>query len=306
MVMTAFNGLCMAIADSVPGVSGSTIAFILGFYDRLIGALHDLLDRSGGRQKGQRKRAALYLCQLGAGWVIGMACCVRLLSRLFEKNIYLMSSLFIGLTIAAMPFIIREEKDSLQGHWKNIPFAVLGAGLVVLITLLRSDASAAIDLADVHPLNLFYLGVVGMVAISAMILPGISGSTVLLIAGAYLPIIYALRDLMHGQLSALPGLIALEAGILIGIALIIHLVRLALQRHRSMMIYLILGLMAGSVYAILMGPTTLRHPVAALSPSTFNLFGFLLGIMILLGLQQLRKFSVERPSRRMEGDRHGI
>ena len=68
MITTAFDGLCMAVADSVPGVSGGTIAFILGFYDRFIDALHNLF----GRNAGERRRAALYLAKLGAGWCAGM------------------------------------------------------------------------------------------------------------------------------------------------------------------------------------------------------------------------------------------
>ena len=84
MIQTALNGLCMAIADSVPGVSGGTIAFILGFYDRFIEALHNLF----GKESGPRKRAFIYLMKLGIGWGVGMIACVLLLSSLFTKNIY--------------------------------------------------------------------------------------------------------------------------------------------------------------------------------------------------------------------------
>lgn len=84
MILTAFHGFCMALADSVPGVSGGTIAFILGFYDRFINALHGLFR---GNWK-QRKAALTYLLKLGIGWGIGMVSCVVLLSSLFEQNIY--------------------------------------------------------------------------------------------------------------------------------------------------------------------------------------------------------------------------
>ena len=68
MIVTALDGLCMAIADSVPGVSGGTIAFILGFYDRFIDALHNLF----GREADKRRQAVLYLMKLGTGWCVGM------------------------------------------------------------------------------------------------------------------------------------------------------------------------------------------------------------------------------------------
>ncbi len=107
MILTAFHGFCMALADSVPGVSGGTIAFIFGFYERFIDALHDLF---GGSREG-RKNALCYLAKLGVGWAAGMAACVVLLSGLFEKNIYFMSSLFLGLTVSSIPFIVAQKAD---------------------------------------------------------------------------------------------------------------------------------------------------------------------------------------------------
>ena len=78
MILTAFHGFCMALADSVPGDSGGrTIAFILGFYDRFLDALHSVF----GKDKAARKTDALYLLKLGVGWVIGMGACVLALSH---------------------------------------------------------------------------------------------------------------------------------------------------------------------------------------------------------------------------------
>ena len=108
MILTAFHGFCMALADSVPGVSGGTIAFILGFYERFLDALHDLFQGT----PAARKTALRYLLKLGLGWVVGMGSCVVLLSRLFEQNIYFMSSLFLGLTACS----IHAIRTALQKH----------------------------------------------------------------------------------------------------------------------------------------------------------------------------------------------
>ena len=91
MVLTAFHGFCMALADSVPGVSGGTIAFILGFYDRFLDALHQLF----GKDKDARRAAVRYLLQLGLGWVVGMVASVAALAELFASQVYFMSSLFL-------------------------------------------------------------------------------------------------------------------------------------------------------------------------------------------------------------------
>jgi len=287
MITTAFDGLCMAIADSVPGVSGGTIAFILGFYDRFIDALHGLF----GREAGERRRAGTYLMKLGAGWCVGMGACVLLLSGMFVRNIYFMSSVFLGLTAASIPFVAAAEQASLRGKWRNLPFAVLGAALVTALSLLRSGSGAlgSLNFLQLQPLHFVYLFLSGMVAIAAMVLPGISGSTVLLIAGVYLPAIQALKLFMGFHFAVLPGLMALGFGVIAGVAASIHAIRSALKRRRSEMVYLILGLMLGSLYAIAMGPTTLSRPVPALSASTFDLPGFVIGAAVLFGLELLRK-----------------
>ena len=123
----------MALADSVPGVSGGTIAFIMGFYDKFIGSIHDL---TFGKMQ-EKKSAVKYLARLGIGWGIGMA-------------------IIVGIT------------------WMN-----------------KKTGGASMDLAQISPGMAFRLFLIGMAAISAMFLPGISGSTLLLIFGAYIPVITA-------------------------------------------------------------------------------------------------------------------
>ncbi len=302
MLMTAFHGLCMAVADSVPGVSGGTIAFILGFYDRFLDALHGLFRGD----MAVRRKSLLYLVKLGLGWGIGMVVCALLLSGLFTRYIYDMSSLFLGLTVASLPFILVAERPALRGGLRHLPFTVLGLALVVGLTALRSGTGpmGSLDFAQLQPLQLVYLFLTGAVAITAMVLPGISGSTILLIAGAYLPAIQAIRRFLSLQLDVLPGLVALGLGVIAGVAVSIHAIRSALRRHRSQMVYLIVGLMLGSLYAIVMGPTSLSQPVAPLDLSTFDPASALLGIAVLLGLEALRK-RTERQTKGKEVLLHG-
>ena len=286
----------MALADSVPGVSGGTIAFILGFYDRFLDALHNAF----GTDAGARKSAILYLLKLGAGWVLGMGACVLALSRLFEVHIYFMSSLFLGLTLASFPFVIRAERDSLRNQARYAPFAVFGALLVVLLTLVRSNtAVVAIRFAGAPVWMLGYIFLSGAIAITAMVLPGISGSTILLIAGVYLPAIQAVRTFLRFDFSVLPGLCALGFGILAGIALSIHAIRAALKKYRPQMVWLILGLMAGSLYAIVMGPASLDIPQTPVRFASFDWAGFALGIALLLGLEALRKWTARQAASKL-------
>ena len=197
MFLTPFHGFCMALADSVPGVSGGTVAFILGFYDRFINALYDLF----GRDNTARKTALVYLLKLGVGWMVGMALCVSLLASLFSAHIYFMSSLFLGLTVVSVPFVALAEKKALC-RWQMAPFALLGMALVVGLTMLRgSSGLLTVDMAQLRAVDAVYLFLSGAVAITAMVLPGISGSSILLIAGVYLPVIQAIRQFLHEDLT---------------------------------------------------------------------------------------------------------
>ena len=196
MLITALHGLAMAIADAVPGVSGGTIGFILGFYDKFITSLHNLLSRD----KKERVDAVKYLLKLGIGWVIGFVLSMLLLKNLFEQHVYIMCSAFIGLTVAAIPFIIIAEKDNLKGKYYNIVWTVVGAGLVVGITMLRYVEGLNLNVSFVDGIQgwqYLYVFVVGFVAISAMMLPGLSGSSVMLIFGVYYPAIAAAHEILH-------------------------------------------------------------------------------------------------------------
>lgn len=186
MILTAFYGFCMALADSVPGGSGGTIAFILGLYERFLDALHNLVRGTGQ----ERKAALIYLLKLGIGWGIGMIACVVLLSGLFAKNIYFMSSLFLGLTVCSIPFVVLAERQTLRKQpLIHGLFLLLGVAIVVGLTLLRTGTGALgnVNYAQLSPVQLIYLFLSGAVAITAMVLPGISGSSILLIAGGVSP-----------------------------------------------------------------------------------------------------------------------
>lgn len=278
----AMQGFSMALADSVPGVSGGTVAFVLGFYDKFINSLNTLISR-----KGDKKEAIKFLIKLGCGWVIGMAIASLILSNLFETHIYQVSSLFIGFIIFAIPLIIKEEKENVKGKYKNLIFTIIGIIIVSAITYFNPQTGSGANI-DITSLNLglvLYVFIAGMIAILAMILPGISGSTLLLIFGLYMPIITGIKETLHFNLAYVPVLFVFGLGVLAGIALIIKIVKKALEKYRSQTIYLIIGLMIGSIYAIIMGATTLKVPQAPLSLKTFSIICFVIGGLVILGME---------------------
>lgn len=286
MLKEGMNGFCMALADSVPGVSGGTVAFIMGFYDRFIGSIHDL---TFGKMK-EKKSALQYLMKLGAGWIVGMAMAVTVLSALFESHIYTVSSLFLGFIAGSVPLIVREEKESIREVRKGFFFCLLGIAVVAGITWLNGNAgSGSMELRQFSIGMAIRLFVVGMLAVSAMFLPGISGSTLLLIFGAYIPVITAVRGLISLDISYIPSLVFFGCGILAGAATVVKGIKLCLERFRTQSIYLILGMMLGSFYAIIMGPTTLEVPGEPLSVKSFQAAAAVAGILLVLGMERFKE-----------------
>lgn len=285
MLREAVNGFCMALADSVPGVSGGTVAFIMGFYDDFIGSIHDLVF---GSMK-EKKEALRYLVKLGIGWAIGMVMAVLVLSALFESHIYVVSSLFIGFIAGALPLIVAEEKESIRAWKQGMLFGVLGMALVVGIVWLNGHlGTSSMDLREMSVGLGVKLFLIGMIAISAMFLPGISGSTLLLIFGAYIPVITAIRGFLGFEFSYIPGLVCFGCGILAGAATVVKGIKVCLDRYRPQAIYAIVGMMIGSFYAIIQGPTTLDVPREALSLPSFHLIACAVGLLLVLGLQKLK------------------
>ena len=288
IVINFVRGFCMALADSVPGVSGGTIAFLLGFYDRFIGSIDDLIHGPGPA----RISAVKFLVKIGIGWVVGFGLSALVLSALFETHIYAVSSVFLGFIVCAVPIVVMEERANLKGYplWLAALFVVLGALIVVAIATVNPVSGESIDVAvgSLTPGLVVYVLVAGMVAISAMVLPGISGSTLLLIFGLYIPIMGAVRSVLGLDLAYLPVLLVFAAGIVLGVVLFVRLIRRCLERFRPQTIYLIVGMMVGSLYAITQGPLTLDDPLPAMTLSTFSIGFFLLGGVVVAGLQLLK------------------
>lgn len=289
-ILTFIHGFCMALADSVPGVSGGTIAFLLGFYDNFVGSLDDLI--SGTKEK--RISAVKYLIKLGVGWAIGFGLAVLILANVFEMHIYQISSLFMGFIAFAIPVVIMEEKSCLKEKISRIFFIMIGIALVSAITYFNPVGGGnGMDLSNPNILTFVYVFACGAIAICAMILPGISGSTLLLIFGIYLPIVTAIKDILHFDFHSLPIVIAFGLGVVTGVISIIKIIRKALEKHRAATVYLIIGLMLGSLYAIVMVPTTLDTPQSALSFPTFSFVFFIIGGAVIMGMQAMKIVSAK-------------
>ena len=145
--------------------------------------------------KQERLHGLRYLLKLTTGWVVGMALAVTVLAGAFTNGIYQLSSQFLGFVLVSIPLVMREQRTVLGTFRQNwLPFLaviVLATGLSSLrMSTLVNGLGFSIGTA-------LYAFAAGALVISAMVLPGISGSSLLMSCGPYLPVIAAMKDLLH-------------------------------------------------------------------------------------------------------------
>ncbi len=258
------RGFSMGTADIVPGVSGGTVALVLGIYSELIhnvsqGAhgLKQLLtgDVAGFRQT-LRTIEWIWLFSLLAGILAAVFALSSVLERLLDEEPVKMSALFLGLVAGAI-WVALRMLDKIDG----ISIAImLGIGAVFFLLLgLRSDTHAADDAAEVVTRAWWVFFIAGAIAICAMILPGISGSFLLVMLGMYTEILGAVND------RNLFVLAMFALGCVVGLALFSTLLNWLLANYRRWVLAAMIGLMLGSTRVLWPWPngtntTTLSMP----------------------------------------------
>ncbi|WP_423363939.1 DUF368 domain-containing protein [Mycoplasma sp. P36-A1] len=289
-MMTTITGFLMAIADSVPGVSGGTIAYVMGKYEDFVNAISSMSSKAN---KEDRKKGIEFLIKLLMGWIVGMGLAITIVSTQVTHKPYEMTSLFLGFVIVSIPFIVKEEKLMSKISLKGILLTIIG---ILFVYLVSSSTAGAVNLGEEGSIvKYLYIFVAGMVAICAMVLPGISGSTFLLIFGLYVPIITAVKNVMKFNFESLDICIVFGLGVLIGLFYFSKLVKYLLNNYRSLSVFFVVGLMIGSIYAICIGPTSLTDEItkqslnlAPLGLSNFKVIWFVVGIIFILALEQLK------------------
>jgi putative membrane protein len=235
----------MGSADIVPGVSGGTVALVLGIYDRLIHnisqgahALRQLLTRDVAGAVGTLKRIEwIWLFALLGGILTAIVALSSVIETLLHEQPIRMSGLFLGLILGSIWVAVRML-DKVDG----ISIALmLGLGAAMFLLLgLRSDTEVPDSALEVvtKPWWVFFLA--GAIAICAMILPGISGSFILVMLGMYTEVLGAVNDRDFGVL------IAFMLGCVVGLALFSTLLNWLLERYHRWVLAAMIGLMLGS------------------------------------------------------------
>lgn len=289
-----FGGIFMAFGGNIPGVSGGTIAFLMGFYDRLINSINAFVSKLGGQGKDIRKKAFFFLLRLLVGYVIGLIGGAFLVNKVFEAHIYKVSSFFIGITFASVPVVAYEERETLKSRKRDVLWTFVGIAAIVGITLL-SKAKLFGGNSDWGQIVLAFPA--GLLAACAMIVPGVSGAAFFYVFGLYLPINRGIESFVKLVASLftkaeydfdvmqIPLLCSVGVGAIVGLLCVIKGVRWLLMNKRSQTVYAILGLMLGSIYSIWVGPEILKTPQPAITLDSFSILFFILGVILIVAFE---------------------
>lgn len=247
-IVNTLKGTAIGIANAVPGVSGGTLAVVLKLYDRLMDAI-DLNIKKIKENFG-------FLVSVVLGMGIGIILTAKVLTVLFERYNQPTQFFFIGIVLGSLPMIYKESvKESKLKGVNVIPF-ICGAAAMVGFTLLTSGTPIAGGSDTLTVGYAIYLAVVGFAAMVAMILPGLSGSMVLKVFGAYDTIIASIDTItssgisMSERITACLPLIPAGIGIVVGVFAAAKIISILLKKFRQGTYCVIAGLMVGSVYAI--------------------------------------------------------
>lgn len=232
-----YRGFLMGVSDIVPGVSGGTIAVLLGIYDRLIGAINGLFSKDWKRHLG-------FLIPLGIGAGLALFSLSHLMEWLLIVHPVPTFFAFIGLIIGVLPFLFHES--GAKTHFRLIHYLLLLAGIIILVLLPEAQGSEEV-IAERNFGVYATLFFAGFLASAAMILPGISGSFILLIMGVYLTVINGLKEL------DIMLILVVGSGILIGLITMSKVIHYFLTNYRTGTFALIIGLVIGSIFVIFPG-----------------------------------------------------
>ena len=240
-------GFMMGAADIVPGVSGGTVALILGVYERLITAISrcdtTLLSYISKRQfKDAAERIDLkFVVALGVGILTGIAGLASLMNFLLTSHMSLTFAAFSGMIMASSLLVGRRVH-----RWRLQHVGMLLLGAIVALRIVTLSA------LQNPPDTLWYMFLCGTIGITAMILPGISGAFILLLLGRYHQITTSIKDIVHGEVSldVVLSLFVFALGCLTGLLGFSRVLKWLLKQHHDGTMAVLCGFMIGSLYKL--------------------------------------------------------
>lgn len=258
-----YRGMLMGASDVVPGVSGGTIAVVLGIYDDLIAAINGLTTKNWKKQLG-------FLIPLGLGVGTAVLLLADLIEWLFEHYPVPTQFGFLGLIIGVLPYLFHKADARHTYKVRHVTLLLIGAALVGSMGFFRAVETDPVETFTLSTYLWVFMS--SFFASSAMILPGISGSFLLLILGAYSTVIAAIANLQFGVMAVV------GIGILSGLAIMSKVIHFFLKNYTTATFAVVTGLVIGSIFVIFPGWPSSEFMMASILAFIVGLFvAYLLG-----------------------------
>lgn len=252
-------GGVMGIANIIPGVSGGTMAVVFGIYEQLMEALANFI-----KDKNRRRYYIVFLVVLFAGALFSILAFSKALAWAFDNYELMTIYFFMGLILGSIPVVIRTH-DEMRINITRIISLLIGIAAVVILDIYQQGSgtqSQTLDYNQFNVWNYIYFILCGIIAASAMIIPGLSGSFILLMLGVYrtvLDSVSGITDLILNRGFTPEArvrifiILSLGIGVVIGILGFARFMSWALKHYPAVTMYFILGLLIGSIYQIYPG-----------------------------------------------------
>lgn len=276
------KGMAIGIANAIPGVSGGTIAFVLGIYEKLTYSISTLPTALIKLKWKDIIESLKILIPTFLGAAVSIFLFLNIINYLFSNYPVPTKIFFVGLVLGSFPFVTKTVE---KYNFKVFLAFFLGAFIMAIFVYFDinepeineavGETVSSSNFSFVYGIKLFFCGIAAAIA---MVIPGISGSLLLLILGEYENISYFVSN-MTSNLNNIYPLIFLGIGILIGIFLISKLITILIQKYRSMLFGFVLGILIVSFLSLWPNITSLSIPMLAATVLSMCL-GFLVAIVM--------------------------
>lgn len=238
------KGFLIGVANIIPGVSGGTLAITLGIYEKLIGAISHFFKNL--------KENIKFIIPIGIGAVLSILLLSRVISFCLKEYTLATILFFIGLILGGIPLLNKKIK----GHYKNVSNIIiflLSFGFVIALSVLKGEN--VVSFANMNIINYIMLFLVGVVAAATMIIPGVSGSFVLMLLGYYKPIVDTIGALtkFNNIWQNIMILVPFGIGVLVGIVAISKLLEFLFKKYEVKTYFGVMGFIMASIITIFTG-----------------------------------------------------
>ena len=259
------KGMIIGLANVIPGVSGGTLMITLGIYEQIIETISHFFTNF--------KKNLKFIIPLGIGVVLALLLFSKIIGISLEKYPFATTLFFLGLILGGIPFLYNKLNNKKESKKiSNYIIAFISFAFIIIFAMLKSGND--INLENLSFINLLLLFIVGIIAAATMVIPGVSGSFVLMLLGYYKPIINTIRNLTNFNLLIHNGLVLgiFGIGVVLGIILVSKLIEYLLKHYETKTYYAVFGFVLASLIAII-------KPLFSIS---FNVIEVIIGIILLI------------------------